>query len=164
MAVVHLIVGRTGAGKTFVARRLEEDSRGVGFSIDAWMATLFIPDSEGPEFEWMMERIGRCESLIWKQAIRLLELNQNVVLDLGFSTREHRRSFFERAKQAGAECELHWVEAPLEVRRERVRSRNEGSSETYSFEVTDEIFNWMEDFFEDLDEQEKKLARIHENG
>lgn len=93
MARVHLIVGRTGVGKTHVARRLEEEYGAVRFSIDDWMATLFLPDAAEPSFEWMMERIGRCEALIWKQTLRLLDLERDVILDLGFSTREHRKAF-----------------------------------------------------------------------
>src|SRR5579872_3888709 len=65
-ATLHVIFGPCAAGKTTYARALARRERAVAFIIDEWGARLFSPDLHGPiEFAWMMERLARCNALIW---------------------------------------------------------------------------------------------------
>lgn len=62
-AVVHLVTGSTGAGKTTYAVALAARESALRLSIDEWMTTLFGPDQPAAlQFEWMMERVNRCEA------------------------------------------------------------------------------------------------------
>ena len=140
----HIITGSTGAGKSTFARELAQRVSGVRFSIDEWMTTLYWMDSpEKNDFPWAMERIARCEQQIAAVAISLAAVGVDAVLDLGFTLREHRERWLNRAQAAGIAVELHLLDIPAETRWQRVCDRNRGG-ETFSFEVTREMFDFME--------------------
>ena len=50
-------------------------------------------------------------------------LLSDVVLDLGFTTKAQRQTFITKAAQIGIFAEVHYLEAPAAVRRERVKKR-----------------------------------------
>lgn len=149
MSIVHLITGPTGAGKTTYTLKLAQTQNAVHFSIDLWMQTLFHPDLPGEiRFEWMMERINRCEAQIWAVCRQLLARNTEVILDLGLSKFSHREKFRRLAAAENVPVRLHYVTAPQHVRRERVAHRNTHKPHTFAIEVTPEMFNFMEEWFE----------------
>ena len=51
-------------------------------------------------------------------------LNGNVVLDLGFTTKEQREIFSSQAKELGMNAEVHYLDAPKHIRKKRVEKRN----------------------------------------
>ena len=156
-----MVAGSTGAGKSTFARELAARVGGVRFSIDEWMTRLFWMDSpEKKDFAWAMERIARCEEQIAAEALQLAAVGVDAVLDLGFTLREHREAWAERARAAGIGLELHVLDVPAEVRWERVCERNRGESTTYSFAVTREMFEFMEARWEIPDETEKVYCRF----
>jgi predicted kinase len=59
-----------------------------------------------------------------------------------------------RARSAGVGVELHLIDVDAAVRWQRVCQRNEGSSETFSFAVTREMFDMMEARWERPDAEE----------
>lgn len=161
MPAVHLICGLTGAGKTTFARGLATERGAVRFSIDEWMANLFAADTPDPlTFEWAIERVSRCEAQIWQTGLATLAAGRDIVLDLGFTTREQRDRFRAQAVEAGHEVSLHHVTAARELRLDRVRQRNHDRSETFAFEVTDGMFDFMEDRFELPAPEEGAVERV----
>jgi len=140
----HIVTGSTGAGKSTFARELAKRVSGVYFSIDEWMTALYWMDSpEKNDFPWAMERIARCEEQIAAVAISLAATGVDAVLDLGFTLREHRERWLKRSQAEGIAVELHVLDVPAETRWQRVCERNRGG-ETFSFEVTREMFDFME--------------------
>ena len=155
---VHLVFGRVGAGKTTYARAYASEHRAVLLCLDEWMANLFTMDAPKPlTLDWMMPRVERAERQIWATAQQILGAGVDVVLELGFFTREQRDRI--RALAAGHTIQAHVVDAPVEVRRERVRARNRGS-ETLTIEVDDATFDWAEGYFEPLGDDEQHGAVI----
>ena len=72
-ATLNIIFGPCGAGKTTYAHALARREGAVAFVLDEWGARLFGPDLQGPiEFAWMLERLGRCNALIWSTAEAVL--------------------------------------------------------------------------------------------
>ena len=141
----HLVAGSTGAGKTTAAREIALRVGGVRFSIDEWMNALYWMDcSEKNDFPWAVERVGRCEAQMEAVARELARVGVDAVLDLGFTLKAQRMEWLEKARAAGVGCVLHVLEVDAEVRWERVEGRNLGLSGTYSFEVTREMFEFME--------------------
>ena len=68
---------------------------------------------------------------------------------------EQRRYFYDKAKEINVNAELHYLKAPREIRKARVKKRNlEKDPSVYSFEVTDQMFNFMEPRFEVPDTEE----------
>jgi predicted kinase len=155
---VHLVFGRVGAGKTTYARQYANEHRAVFFCLDEWMANLFTMDAPKPlTLDWMMPRVERAERQIWAVAQQILAAGVDVVLELGFFTREQRDRI--RALVAAHPTRTHVVDAPADVRRERVRARNRGSA-TLTIEVDDATFEWAERYFEPLGDDELQGAVI----
>lgn len=128
-----------------MAREIAARDGGVVFSIDEWMNNLFWMDLPAKnDMRWALDRIARCEAQITAMAVQLAATGVSAVLDLGFTQREHRLAWLERAKAAGVSAQLEVVEVPAEVRWARVQERNRGASATFSFEVTREMFDMME--------------------
>ena len=155
MARLILVCGPTGVGKTTYSMSLSEELGAVRFSIDPWMQTLFSKDMTSLDYSWMIERVNRCYEQIWQVSEQILVLDGKVILDLGFTTKEQRSTFSNRAKELGIDSELHYLDAPKEIRKKRVEKRNaEKDPGVYAFEVTNMMFNFMEPRFEIPDQGE----------
>jgi predicted kinase len=154
---VHVICGSTGAGKTTYARRLSDVCGGVRFSIDEWMSALFWMDTPQPlEVAWSMERVERCFHQIWEVAKQVAHREISIVLDLGFSQASSRERFYRLAAEAGLSAQLHWLDVPAAVRWGRIETRNRERGTTYAlpFDVTREMFDFMEKIWEPPTEHE----------
>jgi len=160
MARLILVCGPTGAGKTTYSLSLAKEIGAIKFSIDPWMQTLFAQDMAALDFTWMMERVNRCSEQIWEVSQQILAINGNVILDLGFTTKEQRNSISNRVREIGVKAEVHYIDAPQDMRKKRVDQRNrEKDSSVYAFEVTDMMFDFMEPRFEAPDQEELKYGR-----
>ena len=145
----HLIAGPTGAGKTTYARRLAGELGTLCFSIDEWMNTLFWQDCpQKNDLPWALDRVSRCEQQSTLIANQLRERGLSAVFDMGFTTVSQREPWLSRALAAGAPLILHVLDTPTELRWERVQSRNNAGSGTFSFEVTLEMFNLIDAMWE----------------
>jgi len=152
-ATLHVIFGPQGAGKSTYARDLARRLPAVAFAIDDWMGRLFGPDMPEPlEFDWMMERVDRCEAQIWSTAAGVIAAGTSVVLDLGLMRRSDRARVAEIAKAVEIPIQWHFVDAPAEVRRERVLGQRD--SQGSRMLVTPEMFHFTEKAYEAPDEAE----------
>lgn len=157
MARLILVSGPTGVGKTTYSLSISKEVDAIRFSIDPWMQTLFSKDMTSLDYSWMIERVNRCYEQIWQVSEQILALNGNVVLDLGFTTKAQRDIFSDKAKNLNITSEIHYLDAPKDVRMKRVEKRNlEKDPDIYAFEVTDMMFNFMEPRFEAPDQNELK--------
>lgn len=161
MGKIHLVLGPQGAGKTTYSLHLAKQEGAVRFSIDEWMQSLFGPDlPKSMSLSWMMERVLRCEKQIWAIAAQVVQSGGCVVLDLGFTKIERRKSFRDLAADVGAEVQLHVLDAPYAARKQRVMDRNAEKGDTYSFEVTPPMFDFMEKEFQRPTQEELSVARV----
>ena len=155
MAKVHLIVGPVAAGKSTFALGVCREHRAVRITLDEWMTVLFRPDRpDAGVMEWYRERTARCIELIWRQAQRTLEAGTDVVLEIGLILRKERTHFYERVEAAGYPLTVYALDAPRDVRRERVIQRNRERGETFSMEVPLPFFELASDLWEAPDEAE----------
>ncbi len=161
MGTVHIVFGPQGAGKSTYSRRLADEGQAVHFSIDEWMQRLYGPDLPKPiDFAWIMERVQRCEDQIWAIASEVARVGGSVVLDLGFMRVDSRRRFMDLSRSQSLPSELHFVDAPLDVRKARVMARNSERGETFSFEVTPSMFDFMEEQFQRPTDAELSVALV----
>ena len=149
MTTVFFICGNIGAGKTTYSRKLASQKNAVLFSIDPWMQNLYAADYDPPahDFSWLTERVERCKVQIRDIAGTLIEQNIDIILDFGFGDIQSRDFHRTWAVSSGARTSLHFLDIPVEIRRERVHKRNREKGSTFSFEVTDEMFNYVEGMF-----------------
>lgn len=148
-ATLHVIFGPCGAGKTTYAHALARRERAVPFVLDDWGARLFGADVAGPiDFAWMRERLGRCLAQIWLTAAEVLAAGTPAVLDIGAMRRADRDRIRQIAQDKGLTLQWHFVDAPQEVRRARVATRNTARGETFVREVPPEMFALFEQLYE----------------
>jgi predicted kinase len=149
--LIHLVCGSTGAGKTTYALALSDRLGAVRFSIDEWMTTLFWMDSPQPLVPaWSIERVERCMAQIWAVTRAVAGRCTPCVLDLGFSRAESRARFAGMARDAGLSVQLHFIDVPADERWRRVQARNVEKGETHQldFDVTREMFDFVETLWE----------------
>ena len=148
-ATLNVIFGPCGAGKTTYAHTFARREKAVAFILDDWMARLFGPDMPEPlQYDWMVERVGRCEGQIWAAAAGVLAAGTSVILDIGLMRKADRTRVREIAEATGLELVFHFVDAPQEVRRARVSSRNVVRGESFAIEVTPDLFDFIEGVYE----------------
>jgi predicted kinase len=143
-AVLHLICGQAGSGKTTYAKQLETELNAFRFTKDEWMVSLYgrhITLDEWSQYE------PRCYACIETIARRLLEREISVILDYGFWYRHERARAKDFANELGVRSVFHFLNVPVEVRRDRVLRRNKSianDSVVMSEEEFDKQLSWFE--------------------
>lgn len=155
MPVVYLIEGPVGAGKSTYSMVLALRTHGVHIALDAWFASLFSPDRPSIDvMPWYMERKERLIEHIWKHSKTILASGTDVILELGLIQRNQRIAFCRRLREEGHALVVHVLDAPFEMRQERVRQRNILQGATFSMVVLDNVFEMASGLWESPDEME----------
>ena len=157
MADIYLVCGATGAGKSTHAEALAQKLGGVRFSIDEWMQTLHNMDQpETLSFDWFYPRVQRNCTQMRAVAERLVELGTPAIFDCGLTNKTERDIFANWAAEKGYSVSLQFVDVPVETRWARTQKRNTEQAETFQFEVTREMFDFIESIWEAPDSAEMK--------
>jgi len=155
MSKVHIVFGKQGAGKSTYAKKLSKEENGIYISIDEWMWKLYGEDlPSSSNFSWIMKRVERCEKLILSTTEKIAKAGSAVILDLGFTKKAKRDLFVQLSNDEKISTQLHYVSAPHSFRRKRVLERNVEKGDTFSFEVTPGMFDFMEGEFQNPTEEE----------
>ena len=156
-----LIVGNVGAGKSTYAHELVRTQDAHLFSVDEWMNNLFRADlPEDDAYEWSLVRLQRIEKQILSEALRLIDRNIQVILDLGFFGREQRTRIINFLLEQHQKPVIHYLDVDKGTRWQRVNHRNTHKTETFQFHVSQETFEFCETIFEPLDTEERRRAII----
>jgi predicted kinase len=149
----HLLHGFVGSGKTTFARRLERTLPAVRFTHDEWVHHLFGAHPPADHFAALYSRI---DDLIWRQAVRVLQLGCDVILDHGFWSRESRDRARARVASIGAGAVLYLVACPEAEGERRVseRSRDVPRDSLWIDQAAVELFRKR---FEPLEPDEKHV-------
>jgi predicted kinase len=115
-AVVHLMVGLPGAGKTSHAKELEISAPALRLTPDEWQIALF-GDQNPPDKRDLVE--GKLIEL----GMRAAELGVDVVLDFGFWSRDERSALRWIAGTVGARSRVVYLPIDDEEQRRRVADR-----------------------------------------
>lgn len=161
MSKIYLVEGPVGSGKSTYSEQLSLQTSAPNISLDTWMVNLFRPDrpSSGVT-EWYVERKERCIEQIWDVARKILDASCDVILELGLIHVSSRRAMYARVSETDHELVVYMLDAPKEVRRERVRQRNLEKGATFSMEVSDEVFEMASNMWEEPDDVECREHRI----
>lgn len=141
---LHLLAGQIASGKSTLAKTLSEQHDAIVISEDEWLSQLFADEMS------TVEDYVRC-SIKLKRAMEphlldLLQVGLSVVLDFPANTQKQRvwmRSLIDKV-----ECEhtLHFLDVPIGVCKSRLKLRNQQG--THAFQVTDEQFDNISDYFQ----------------
>ena len=160
-ATLHVIFGPSGAGKSTYAHSLARRTPAVAFAIDEWVGRLFAADMPEPlPYDWMMDRVQRCEAQIWSTAAAVMAAGASVVLDLGLLRRSDRERVREIAEACGLPLQFHFVTAPLEARRARVLH----PGDERRVEVTPDMFAFLERVYEAPEAEELAGCIVSESA
>lgn len=140
MATLFLLCGLPGAGKTTLAKQLEQTQSALRLCPDEWIATILADANDIPERDRLRSPI---ESIQWEVAQRVLVLGIHVILENGFWGREERDSYRAQAEALGARVELRYLEVSRDELWARLAQRN-ANLPPGTFAVTeDQLDLWL---------------------
>jgi predicted kinase len=138
-AIVYLIVGLPGAGKTSQAKELEISASALRLTPDEWQIALF-GDQNPPHKRDLVE--GKLVQL----GMRAAELGINVVFDFGFWGKDERSALRWIAGTVGARSQVVYLPIDHEEQRRRVTNRF-ASTPGQTFHMSDvELEQWRTQF------------------
>jgi len=141
VAILFLVVGLPGAGKTTRSRQLAREHRALRLTPDSWMIPLFGDSDAGGKRDVLEGR------LIWL-AFEALRLDTSVVLDFGFWGRDERASLSWLARSMGADPQVVYLAVDPATQLVRIQQRW-SSSPQETFAVTAaELDLWRRQFEE----------------
>lgn len=117
-----LLCGLPGAGKTTLARRLEEERGAIRMCPDDWIEAILADPADVDERDRLRDPV---ENLQWDLTQNYLRKGLTVVLENGFWAEEERTAYAVVAVELGAQIELYYLEASHDVLWRRVVDRNE---------------------------------------
>lgn len=151
-AIVYLIVGLPGAGKTTRAKELEIGESALRFTPDEWQIALF--DGENPP-----EKRDLVEGKLIQVGMRAAELGTNVVFDFGFWSQDERSALRWIATTIGVRSQVVYLPIDEEEQRRRITSRF-ATTPGQTFSITNgELQEWRTQF-EAPDNEELRNAPI----
>lgn len=109
---LYVMIGLPAAGKTTVARQLEDEHRALRLTPDEWMIPLFGESDAGGKRDVLEGRF------VWL-ATRALRFGVSVVLDFGVWGKDERSALRCLAEEVGADCRLVYL--PVDETEQQVR-------------------------------------------
>jgi len=132
-----VVSGLPGTGKSFFCRKLAEKLPFLILASDSLRKILFpLPQYQENENKRLF---SACHVLIEE----LLSKGVPVIFDATNLLEHHREYFYRAAERAGAKLILVWVEAPIEVVRQRLLVREKVALPQYDSEAGWEVYNKM---------------------
>ena len=125
MAKIIMTCGRICSGKSTYAERMRKENNAVLLSIDEIMLAMF-GQYVG---EMHDEYVARSEKYLFGKSLEIIDSGINVVLDWGVWTKAERAVAREFYASRGINYELHYLDVPDSVWRERIAKRNLSVSE-----------------------------------
>ena len=147
---LHMLCGKIGAGKSTLATELVQRHGALLVSEDFWTSRLF-----GPEMHEVADYIRfsrRLREAMGPHLTELLAAGLSIVLDFPANTRAARAWMKRIYEAANADHQLHFLDLPDDLCRDRLRARN--ASGTHDFNATDEQFDLITSYFEAPGEDE----------
>jgi predicted kinase len=145
-AIVYLIVGLPGAGKTTYAKELETSAPALRLTPDEWQVMLF-GDRNPPDKRDLVE--GKLVHI----GMRAAELGTNVVFDFGFWGKDERSALRWIAGAVGARSQVVYLPIDPTEQRRRVTDRFTTAPDR-TFHMSDvELEQWRAQFQAPDDEE-----------
>jgi predicted kinase len=141
--ILYLLCGRIAAGKSTLARRLAARPATVLVSEDHWTSSLFSGELK------TIEDYGRCSAglraAMAPHLVDILRQGLSVVLDFPANTVSNRNWMRSLIAQADVAHELHLLDVPDTICKQRLQERNAGG--IHPFQVTEADYDLFTSYF-----------------
>jgi predicted kinase len=134
--VLYFLCGKIGAGKSTLARQLAARPATILISEDHWTSTLFADQLKTIEDYGRLS--ARLRAAMAPHIVDILRQGLSVVLDFPANTVRQRAWMRSLIEQTGMPHELHHLDVPDAICKQRLRQRN--ASGEHQFQVSDEEF------------------------
>jgi predicted kinase len=139
VTTLYLHCGKVAAGKSTLARRLAARPATLLISQDHWMSNLF-PD-ENRTIDDFVRLSARLRAAMGPHIVDILQQDVSVVLDFPANTVRYRDWMRSLITQAKVAHELHLLDVPDTICKQRLRQRNADGEHPYQVsEATYDLF------------------------
>jgi predicted kinase len=143
LPTLYLLCGKIGAGKSTLARSLAARPATLLISEDHWTSNLFAGDLKTIEDYGRLS--ARLRAAMGPHVVDILRQGLSVVLDFPANTVRNREWMRSLIAGANVAHELHWLDIPDAVCKQRLRERN--ASGEHPFQVTDAEYDQFTSYF-----------------
>jgi predicted kinase len=157
IAILHLIHGFIGMGKTTFAKALADGRKCTRFNADEMMIGMY---GQNPPANNYRERENKIKGVAWQLTQRLLKMGQEVVLDFGFWQRAERDQLRAWCKANQHELRLYNVTCPIEVAKQRTLERTKKMPEHALF-IDEAAFDELLKKFEPINSNEEDSILVN---
>jgi predicted kinase len=126
---LYLFCGKIAAGKSTLARRLAERPATLLITMDHWMSNLF--PTENRTIEDFSRLSARLRAAIGPHVVDILRHGLSVVLDFPANTLSQRSWMRSLITDAGVAHELHLLDFPDTICKQRLLQRNRDGEHLY---------------------------------
>jgi len=140
---LYLLCGRIAAGKSTLARQLAQQHSALVIEMDQWMSALY--PTENRTIEDFATLSARLRAIMGPHVVAILRRDLSVVMDFPANTVNWRAWLRSLADEAGVEHELHVLDIPDAMCRERLNQRN--ASGAHSYEVDSATYDQFMAYF-----------------
>jgi predicted kinase len=131
---LYLICGKIAAGKSTLARRLATRPATLLITMDDWMSILFPTENRTIEDFTLLS--ARLRAAMGPHIVDILRHDLSVVLDFPANTVRWRSWMRSLITEANVAHELHVLDVPDVICKERLRQRNESGEHQYRVDET----------------------------
>jgi predicted kinase len=149
--IVYVLCGFIGAGKTTLAKKLEERTGAVRITKDEWLIQIIGND---PTIDGYADYDGRMCELSRDVAFQLAAKGIDVIIDERVWLKEQRDILRRRAEEAGAQAVVYFLDTPNETIRERVARRNMNLAND-AFKISGDLLEYYLQYWQPPGEDEE---------
>jgi len=154
---LYLLCGKIAAGKSTLARRLAARPATLLISEDHWTSNLFAGDLR--TIDDYTRCSARLRAAMGPHVVAILRQGLSVVLDFPANTVSQRKWMRSLIAEAKVAHELHLLDVPDAVCKERLRGRNEGGE--HPFQLSDAEYDQFTRYFVPPGADEGFIVVVH---
>jgi predicted kinase len=143
VATLYLICGKIAAGKSTLARRLAARPATLLIIEDHWTSNLFSGDLR--TIDDYGRYSARLRAAMGPHIVDILQQDLSIVLDFPANTVSSRNWMRSLITQSGAAHELHLLDIPDTICKQRLRERNAGGE--HPFQVSEAEYDLFTSYF-----------------
>jgi predicted kinase len=140
---LYLLCGKIAAGKSTLAKRLAAQPATLPIAQDDWMHVLF--PTENRTIDDFVRLSARLRAAMGPHIVGILRQGLSVVLDFPANTVSYRTWMRSLIREAGVAHELHVLDFPDAICKQRLQQRNE--SGTHPYQVSEAVYDLFTGYF-----------------